>query len=58
MVGNKAIVELQETIRDLINAHLDSEDMSVAELVGILEISKLDVYYQNMVEQDEEEECQ
>ena len=58
MVGNKAIVELQETIRDLINAHLESEDMTIAELIGILEICKLDAYYQNMVEEDEEEECQ
>ncbi len=56
MVGNKAIVELQETIRDLINAHLESEDMTIAELIGILEICKLDAYYQNMIEDEDDTE--
>ncbi len=55
MVGNKSIIELQETIRDIINAHLDSEDMSIAEMIGILEICKLDAYYQNMIDRDEDD---
>ena len=55
MVENKSIVELQETIRDLINAHLDAEEMSIAELVGILEICKLDVYYQNTIDREEDD---
>ena len=32
MVDNKAINELQETLTDLINAHLESGSISIAEL--------------------------
>ena len=55
MVGNKAVNELQKTLTDLINAHLESESMSIAELIGVLEMAKLDVFYSGVVEDDTEE---
>ena len=56
MVKNKSVGELQRTIRDLINAHLDSEDMSVAELIGLLEVCKLDIHNQQTDDDEDDTE--
>ena len=47
------IAELQETIVDLINAHIESEFLTRAEIIGVLEIVKLDIYAQEEEDEDE-----
>jgi len=48
------VTELETTLKDVINAHLDSQDLTLAEMVGILETIK----YEFLVEsfQNEEED--
>ena len=55
MVGSKAVAELQKTITDVINAYLESESMSICELIGVLEMAKLDVYYSGMIDEEDDD---
>ncbi len=56
MVTNKSVNELQNTLTDLINAHLESESMSIAELIGVLEMAKMDVYNHSELEEEDDTE--
>ena len=53
MKENKVVKELEETLRDVINAHIDNEGISYAELVGVLEILKFHFQLQT-IEEDED----
>jgi len=50
---NKAVKELEETLRDLLNAHIDNEGITLAELIGILEVIKWS-FISNNLEDDED----
>ena len=56
MVSSKAVNELQKTLTDLINAHLESDTMSMAELIGVLEMAILDVFLNSYTEEDDDTE--
>ena len=53
MSENKSIGELQDTISDVIEAHLEQGILTLAEVIGTLEIIKLNIYIHN-VEEDED----
>ena len=40
MKENKSLAELQKTLRDVLNAHIDTDELSYAELIGVLELIK------------------
>ena len=48
------VVELQETLKDLINAYLETNTMSIAELIGVLQMAILDVYSSELEDEDED----
>jgi len=54
MKENSSVKELEETLRDVLNAHIDNEGISLAELVGTLEVIKWTFIEQNL-EDDEED---
>ncbi len=49
--SNPSVKELETLLMDVINAYIDSEGISLAELVGVLEVIK-----QIFITQDTEEE--
>ena len=55
-MSSKAVNELQKTLTDLINAHLESDSMSMAELIGVLEMAILDVFLNSDTEEDDDTE--
>ena len=42
MIENKALAELEQTLIDVINAHVDNESVSYAELTGVLIMLAID----------------
>ena len=42
---NKAISELQDTLWDLVRAHIESENITLAEIIGVLQITILNIYH-------------
>ena len=54
MSEHKAISELQDTLVDVIDAHIEQNVLSLAEVLGTLEIIKLNVYIRNIEDEDED----
>ena len=54
MKENPAVKELEMTLRDVINAHIDNEGISYAELMGVLEILKFRFQLQLIEDEDED----
>ena len=56
MTENLALKELEQTLVDVINAHIDNESVSYGELVGVLMILAVDTILQrNECEHDDED---
>ena len=53
MIDNKSVSELQTTLRDLLNAHIDNEGLSYAEMIGVLELIKQE-YIRLYFEEDDD----
>ncbi len=57
MKENLALKELEQTLVDVINAHIDNESVSYGELVGVLMILAVDTILQrNECDHDDEDE--
>ncbi len=56
MVENKSIGEFLDVLNDLIKAYLESDSMSNAELIGVLEMAKLQLFYNIINDEDDTEE--
>ena len=48
------IAELQDTLSDVIEAHIEENVLTFAEVLGTLEIIKLNVYIRNIEDEDED----
>ena len=54
MSEHKGIAELQDTLSDVIEAHIEEKKLTLAEVLGTLEIIKLNVYIRNIEDEDED----
>ena len=56
MIENPSVKELEDLLKDVINAHIDAEGISLAELVGVLECIKQEFISQANDEDKEDDE--
>ena len=54
-MGNMAVTALVDRIRNVIQLNRDAGDISHAEVIGALEIIKLDIYQEMQEIEDDEE---
>jgi len=54
--SNPQMVELELTLRDVINAHILSDGITIGELVGVLDTIKIGIVVQDILDKQDNKE--